>query len=87
MARQKMTLADKFTEKPIPIPEKLEVKLTEVEDQLCTLLDQCRHDLLKKGQDVECRIAGGWVRDKVTYDTSNFSQYTQFNKGLTAPRI
>lgn len=50
----------------IHIPEKMEVKLTDVEEQLCTLLDECRNHLIQtKGKDTSCRVAGGWVRDKV----------------------
>ncbi|KAI9059577.1 hypothetical protein FKP32DRAFT_1579611 [Trametes sanguinea] len=44
----------------------LQIKLTREEDELCTLLDQCtRH--LKETESIEtsCRIAGGWVRDKL----------------------
>jgi hypothetical protein len=56
-----------FPNKPVSIPSELTVNLTPVEDQLCTLLDECRHELARKGKNVECRIAGGWVRDKVSY--------------------
>lgn len=49
------------------MPEKMEVKLTEVEDQLCTLLDDCRNHLAEtQGKNTTCRVAGGWVRDKVS---------------------
>ena len=58
-------LSNLFKETPINLPEKFEVKLTPDEDQLCTLLDECRAHLAAKGQNVECRISGGWVRDKV----------------------
>ena len=51
--------------KPVSIPTTLKVNLTPQEKQLCSLLDGCRADLLSQGIDVECRIAGGWVRDKV----------------------
>lgn len=54
-----------FQETPVSIPTVLEVKLTPEEDRLCTLLDECKRDLAGKGTNVECRIAGGWVRDKV----------------------
>ncbi|CDO70920.1 hypothetical protein BN946_scf184829.g28 [Trametes cinnabarina] len=48
------------------MPEILEIKLTREEDELCTLLDQCRRHL-KETESIEtsCRIAGGWVRDKL----------------------
>ncbi|OSD05776.1 hypothetical protein PYCCODRAFT_1443155 [Trametes coccinea BRFM310] len=48
------------------MPEKLQITLTQEEDELCALLDQCtRH--LKETESIEtsCRIAGGWVRDKL----------------------
>ena len=64
MARN-ISFRSTFRDAPIPVPSELSVKLTPLEDQLCTLLDECKHDLANKGQDVECRIAGGWVRDKV----------------------
>jgi tRNA nucleotidyltransferase (CCA-adding enzyme) len=50
---------------PIPIPEQPDVHLTEVEAKLCTLLDDCTKYLADKGTYTSCRIAGGWVRDKV----------------------
>ncbi|KAI0005366.1 hypothetical protein BJV74DRAFT_762033 [Russula compacta] len=49
----------------IPIPERLDIHLTEVESQFCTLLDDCTRHLAKKGTHTSCRIAGGWVRDKL----------------------
>jgi tRNA nucleotidyltransferase (CCA-adding enzyme) len=48
------------------IPGDLKIELTEVENQLCTLLDECCTDLKEtKSINTSCRIAGGWVRDKV----------------------
>lgn len=58
--------------KPLPAnrvlpPETLEVKLTEVESQVCTLLDECTQQMKdEKGLSTSCRVAGGWVRDKVS---------------------
>ncbi|GBE78504.1 CCA tRNA nucleotidyltransferase, mitochondrial [Sparassis crispa] len=44
----------------------MEIKLTEAEDELCTLLDECTRRIKeKKGLETTCRIAGGWVRDKL----------------------
>ncbi|KAH9891118.1 hypothetical protein C8Q73DRAFT_651598 [Cubamyces lactineus] len=44
----------------------MEIKLTEQEDELCALLDQCtRHLKENEGIETSCRIAGGWVRDKL----------------------
>jgi tRNA nucleotidyltransferase (CCA-adding enzyme) len=44
----------------------MEITLTETEDQLCTLLDESAHWMKEhKGISTSCRIAGGWVRDKV----------------------
>lgn len=42
------------------------VELTEEEDQICALLDECTKQMKQEnGQVTSCRIAGGWVRDKV----------------------
>lgn len=49
----------------IRIPDRLEIHLTEVESQLCVLLDDCTRHLAESGVHTSCRIAGGWVRDKV----------------------
>jgi tRNA nucleotidyltransferase (CCA-adding enzyme) len=47
-------------------PEPMEIKLTEVENQVCMLLDECTRQLKdEKGLATSCRVAGGWVRDKV----------------------
>ena len=52
----------------IDIPEKMEIRLTEVEEQICTLLDECTKNLARqKDITTSCRIAGGWVRDKVNF--------------------
>ncbi|EJD04209.1 uncharacterized protein FOMMEDRAFT_155333 [Fomitiporia mediterranea MF3/22] len=67
----KLSFNNLFKEIPIPVPTKLEVKLTPTEDQLCTLLDECKQNLESKGQNVECRISGGWVRDKLLGAQSN----------------
>lgn len=50
-----------------PFPS-LEVQLTEKESELCALLAECAksiHEAQPEIPLVECRIAGGWVRDKV----------------------
>jgi tRNA nucleotidyltransferase (CCA-adding enzyme) len=48
------------------IPGNMEIQLTDVENQICVLVDECCADLkATKGIDTSCRIAGGWVRDKV----------------------
>jgi tRNA nucleotidyltransferase (CCA-adding enzyme) len=49
----------------IPIPDRLDIRLTDVESQLCNLLDDCTKHLAENGVRTSCRIAGGWVRDKV----------------------
>lgn len=50
----------------VPLPENLAVHLTEKEDQICALLDDCTKWMKEsRGQETSCRIAGGWVRDKV----------------------
>ncbi|THH04155.1 hypothetical protein EW145_g5734 [Phellinidium pouzarii] len=66
-----ISLNSLFNATPIPIPATFRVSLTPKEDQLCTLLDECKQQLEKNGQNVECRIAGGWVRDKLLGSQSN----------------
>lgn len=51
----------------VQVPQMLEIKLTDEENEICTLLDQCtRHLKETEGTETSCRIAGGWVRDKVS---------------------
>ncbi|KAH8086611.1 hypothetical protein BXZ70DRAFT_899809 [Cristinia sonorae] len=56
----------------IQFPEHPNVQLTEQENDLYTLLDECvtwmKHE---KGIDTSCRVAGGWVRDKLLGSPSN----------------
>ena len=48
-------------------PANMTIELTETENQICTLLDECAQNLHEeKGMKISCRIAGGWVRDKVS---------------------
>ncbi|CEL51664.1 hypothetical protein RSOLAG1IB_00199 [Rhizoctonia solani AG-1 IB] len=50
------------------------VTLTKEEDSICTLLDEFTKVLRESGEEfkgVECRIAGGWVRDKLLGIPSN----------------
>jgi tRNA nucleotidyltransferase (CCA-adding enzyme) len=50
----------------VHIPEKMHINLTPEEDQLCNLLDECTLALKEKESiTTSCRVAGGWVRDKV----------------------
>lgn len=47
-------------------PDTMTIELTDAESQVCTLLDECTQHLKdEKGLITSCRIAGGWVRDKV----------------------
>lgn len=47
-------------------PENLKIDLTQIETSVCELLDGCANFLHEeKGISITCRIAGGWVRDKV----------------------
>ena len=42
------------------------IRLNEVEDRLCSLLDEfVQHLKQQDGVQTTCRFAGGWVRDKV----------------------
>lgn len=53
-------------------PEKMEIHLTEVEKDICELLDGCKKLLeSEKGITTTCRVAGGWVRDKVNSRVSS----------------
>lgn len=57
---------------PLLAPPKLEIHLTSAENAICELLNDCSQFLQKeKGISVTCRIAGGWVRDKVNQKLSN----------------
>lgn len=59
----------------VSAPEKLHIELTEVERNICDLLRECTAFLQQeKGIKTTCRIAGGWVRDKVN-SISNLSSY------------
>lgn len=49
----------------IDIPAEMKIELTNVEEEICVLLDDCTKHLAEKGIVTSCRIAGGWVRDKV----------------------
>ncbi|KAF8912926.1 hypothetical protein CPB84DRAFT_1759891 [Gymnopilus junonius] len=56
----------------ITVPEKLEIHLTEVENKICTLLHDCSEFLREKKRiSTTCRIAGGWVRDKLLGHQTN----------------
>jgi hypothetical protein len=63
--RRAMSLRNSYVDR-IAIPTEMKVELTDVEDQICVLFDDCSKYLRKeKGINTTCRIAGGWVRDKV----------------------
>lgn len=48
------------------------ISLTETESKICTLLDECTTHLREEqGITTSCRIAGGWVRDKLLGLESN----------------
>uniref|UniRef100_A0A0W0G6N6 Poly A polymerase head domain-containing protein n=1 Tax=Moniliophthora roreri TaxID=221103 RepID=A0A0W0G6N6_MONRR len=56
----------------VSAPAETNVELTEVEEKICVLLDRCKKHLeTEKGIHTECRIAGGWVRDKLLGSQSN----------------
>lgn len=55
----------------------MQVELTDLENQICTLLDKCADEIKQeKGIAMSCRIAGGWVRDKVNIEPAAFSTFT-----------
>jgi hypothetical protein len=50
----------------------LKIQLNETEQKICDLLDECALDFKEqKGITTSCRIAGGWVRDKVRFSAVN----------------
>ncbi|KAJ7693549.1 hypothetical protein B0H17DRAFT_1159371 [Mycena rosella] len=54
------------------IPGDMKIELTQTENDLCVLLDECCADLKEsQGLTTSCRIAGGWVRDKLLGMQSN----------------
>ncbi|RDB28981.1 CCA tRNA nucleotidyltransferase, mitochondrial [Hypsizygus marmoreus] len=56
----------------ISTPVEMKVELTEAENKICVLFDECTTYLKKeKGIVTSCRIAGGWVRDKLLGSQSN----------------
>ncbi|KZV76945.1 hypothetical protein PENSPDRAFT_679619 [Peniophora sp. CONT] len=56
----------------IAIPKDMSVTLSDQESQLCQLLDEFTQQLeQEKGIKTSCRIAGGWVRDKLLNDPSH----------------
>ncbi|KAG5646059.1 hypothetical protein DXG03_004482 [Asterophora parasitica] len=66
-----MTLRDSSLGR-IAIPTEMKIELTDSESRICELLDGCTK-LLKETRDIDisCRIAGGWVRDKLLGSASN----------------
>lgn len=60
----------------VRIPDKMEIHLTKVESEICTLLDGCTDWMRDEhGVNTSCRIAGGWVRDKVSVTTPDVCLY------------
>ncbi|KAE9409338.1 hypothetical protein BT96DRAFT_848716 [Gymnopus androsaceus JB14] len=56
----------------VKAPAELNIQLTETEEKICVLLDDCTKYLrTEKGISTTCRIAGGWVRDKLLGSQSN----------------
>ncbi|EKM60714.1 uncharacterized protein PHACADRAFT_110357 [Phanerochaete carnosa HHB-10118-sp] len=56
----------------VQIPEKMEIHLTDAENEICALLDGCTKWMKERhGVETSCRIAGGWVRDKLLGLQSN----------------
>lgn len=62
-----MSLRSHFSDR-ISIPADMRIELNDVEDEICVLFDDCSKYLREeKGITTTCRIAGGWVRDKVNH--------------------
>ncbi|KAF9569830.1 hypothetical protein CPC08DRAFT_756809 [Agrocybe pediades] len=55
----------------IPLSDPPKIELTEVEQNICQLLNDCTASLAERGIATTCRIAGGWVRDKLLGSQSN----------------
>ncbi|KAG6837904.1 hypothetical protein H0H93_013057 [Arthromyces matolae] len=56
----------------VSVPTVMQITLTDQEAQVCELLDGCTKALSEeKGITTSCRIAGGWVRDKLLGTQSN----------------
>ncbi|KDQ54903.1 hypothetical protein JAAARDRAFT_38018 [Jaapia argillacea MUCL 33604] len=56
----------------VVVPDAMTVTLTSEEDQLCSLLHEYTEYLRQeKGEEICCRVAGGWVRDKLLGSQSN----------------
>ncbi|KAF5392550.1 hypothetical protein D9757_002175 [Collybiopsis confluens] len=56
----------------VTAPAEMKVQLTDAEENICELLDKCRdHIQTENGISTTCRIAGGWVRDKLLGSQSN----------------
>ncbi|KZT42787.1 hypothetical protein SISSUDRAFT_1058254 [Sistotremastrum suecicum HHB10207 ss-3] len=63
---QYMSLRDAYVVHKPSYPSTLDISLTEEEAKLFELLDNFTKQLLNdSNQNVECRVAGGWVRDKL----------------------
>jgi len=66
-----------YTIPRVQAPERLEVHLTQDEEKICEFLNDCRSYIeSEKNISTTCRIAGGWVRDKVIqgHFTPEFNQ-------------
>lgn len=65
---RRMSLLQLSTQGRVQVPRNSQVQLTEVEEKICLLLDECTTWMKQTGggsNTTTCRIAGGWVRDKV----------------------
>jgi hypothetical protein len=68
----KSIFLDLSPSKPVRLSSNPSITLTDAEDHICTLLDDFTREL-KQAKDIStsCRVAGGWVRDKVFTNVSN----------------
>lgn len=67
LPRRQSTMALRnFPTQRVPIPAEMKVQLSDTEDRICKLLDDYVRDTQgDPSARTICRIAGGWVRDKV----------------------
>lgn len=62
-------------------PDNMKIEVTDEENEVFKLLDECTEYLNNEhGLTTSCRVAGGWVRDKVNYSLELSSGINPFTK-------
>ncbi|KIY45512.1 hypothetical protein FISHEDRAFT_76687 [Fistulina hepatica ATCC 64428] len=58
-----------YVQRRVTVPPKFKIELEDVEDRICTLLDECTQQLKsEKSISTSCRIAGGWLLGQQSHD-------------------